>query len=210
MPLANYSFGLNLQWQPLDEWYGMVGGSMGGNSAGYAPWTAFSAQNWSVPMEFGYAPRDFVGLGPGVYRIQPFAAEANGNTGGGLCFDLQQQLGLHSPVGWFGRFGFGDSKVSGSADTQIGSGFVVQGPFKHILLQRTSNDLLGIGLVWSQPSSTTKTVYHKNEYTLETVYAMQLTPTIKLQPDFQVVWDPAFNKTHATATVFQLQLVLAW
>ncbi len=210
LPLAHYNFGLNLQWQPLDEWYAMAGGSMGGNSAGYAPWTDFSAQNWSVPLEFGYAPRDFFGLGPGVYRIQPFAAEANGYTGGGLCFNLQQQLGATSPLGWFGRFGFGDDKVTGSAGTQIGSGFVFQGPFKHILLQRTSNDLLGVGLVWSEPSYTTKTVHHENEYTLETVYAMQLTPTIKLQPDFQVVWDPAYNKTHDTATVFQLQLVIAW
>jgi hypothetical protein len=210
MPLANYNFGLNLQWQPLDEWYAMAGGSMGGNSAGYAPWTDFSARNWSVPVEIGYAPRDLFGLGPGVYRIQPFAAEANGNTGGGLGFDLQQQLGANSPLGWFGRFGFGDNKVSGSASSQIGTGFVFQGPFKHILLQRTSNDLLGIGFVWSRPSATTKTVYHENEYTLETVYAMQLTPTIKLQPDFQVVWNPAFNKNNDTATVFQLQLVLAW
>jgi carbohydrate-selective porin OprB len=45
---------------------------------------------------------------------------------------------------------------------------------------------------------------------METVYALQLTPTIKIQPDFQMIWDPAFNKDHAQATVFQLQLVMAW
>jgi hypothetical protein len=210
LPLAQFNFGLNLQWQPLDEWYAMAGGSMGGNGAGYAPWTDFSGENWSVPVEIGYAPRDFFDLGPGVYRIQPFAAEAGGNTGGGLCFDLQQQLGSQSPFGWFGRFGFGGEKVSGGAAAQAGTGFVVQGPFKHVLLQRTSNDLLGVGFVWSQPSSTSRTVYHENEYGLETVYALQLTPTIKIQPDFQLIRDPAFHKDTDQALVFQLQLVVAW
>jgi hypothetical protein len=210
LPLAQYNFGLNLQWQPLDEWYAMAGGSMGNSKAGNAPWTDFSGENWSLPGEIGYAPRDFFDLGPGVYRIQPFAAEVNGATGGGLCFDLQQQLGSDSPLGWFGRFGFGGKKVSDGAAAQAGTGFVVQGPLKHLLVQRTSNDLLGVGFVWSQPSATTKTVYHENEYVLETVYALQLTPTIKIQPDFQVIWDPAFHRDTDRAMVFQLQLAMAW
>jgi carbohydrate-selective porin OprB len=210
LPLSEYNFGLNLQWQPADEWYAMAGGSMGNAPAGFVPWTDFSAENWSLPGEIGYAPRNLFDLGPGVYRIQPFAAEVNGSTDGGLCFDLQQQLGSDSPLGWFGRFGFGGSKVSDGASAQAGTGFVVQGPFKHLLLQRTSNDLLGVGFVWSQPSSTSKTVYHENEYVLETVYALQLTPTIKIQPDFQLIRDPAFHKDTDQALVFQLQLVMAW
>ena len=210
LPLAQYNFGLNLQWQPVDEWYAMAGASMGNAKAGNAPWTDYSGENWSLPGEIGYAPRDLFDLGPGVYRIQPFAAEVNGATGGGLCFDLQQQLGSQSPLGWFGRFGFGGKKVSNGASAQAGTGFVVQGPFKHMLLQRTSNDLLGVGFVWSQPSSTTKTVYHENEYVLETVYALQLTPTIKIQPDFQMIWDPAFHRDTDQAMVFQLQLAMAW
>jgi len=210
LPLAQYNFGLNLQWQPLDEWYAMAGGSVGDAPAGNSPWTDYSSENWSMPFEFGYAPRDFINLGSGVYRIQPFAAGANDTTGGGLCFDLQQQLGSDSPFGWFGRYGFGGAKVTGDAENQAGTGFVVEGPFEHLLLQRTSNDFLGVGFVWSEPDYTTKKVYHENEYVLETVYALQLTPTIKIQPDFQMIWDPAFNKDHDQATVFQIQLVMAW
>jgi carbohydrate-selective porin OprB len=210
LPLAQYNFGLNLQWQPADEWYALAGASMGNAQAGNAPWADFSGDNWSLPGEIGYAPRDFLNLGPGVYRLQPFAAEVDGATGGGLCFNLQQQLGSQSPLAWFGRFGFGGSKVSAGASAQAGTGFVLQAPFKHLLLQRTSNDLLGVGFVWSEPSSTTKTVYHENEYVLETVYALQLTPTIKLQPDFQMIWDPAFHRDTSQAMVFQLQLAMAW
>jgi hypothetical protein len=210
MPLTENNFGLNLQWQPLDEWYAMAGYSVGGAPAANPPWTDLNGEIWSIPVEIGYAPRNLFDLGPGVYRIQPFAAGVEGTTGGGLCFDLQQQLGSQSPLGWFGRFGFGDSKVTGGASTQAGSGFVFQGPFNHFLLQRTSNDLLGVGFVWSEPSSTSHTVYHENEYVLETVYVLQLTPTINIQPDFQMIWDPAFHEDTSRAMVFQLQLVLAW
>lgn len=210
MPLAHYDFGMNLQWQPQDEWYAMIGSSAGNASAGQRPWADFNWDNWSLIGELGYAPSDCFGMGPGIYRIQPFVARAGGPTQGGLCFNLQQQLGQDSPFGWFGRFGFGGSEVSGGASAQIGTGFVMRGPFEHLLFQRTSNDLLGVGFVWSQPSTTTKQVYHDNEYVLETVYALQLTPMMKLQPDLQVVWNPAHNPNSDHALVAQLQFVMTW
>ncbi|HTQ51301.1 MAG TPA: carbohydrate porin [Candidatus Acidoferrales bacterium] len=209
LPLGRYDFGFNLQWQPLEEWYAMVGGNAGNASAGLLPWIDYSWKTWSLPIELGYAPTNVFGLGPGIYRIQPFAAGVNGTTGGGLCFDMQQKLGPDSPFGWFGRFGFGNAKVSTTADREIGTGFVAQGPFTHLLFHRTSNDFLGSGFVWSQPAATTKPVIHENEYIWETVYVIQLTPTVKLMPDFQQIWDPAFHNTRS-CSVFQLQLALAW
>jgi len=210
LPLAQNNFGYNLQWQPVDEWYAMAGGSAGNAPAGFSPWTDFSLDYWSLPFEIGYAPSDVFHLGPGVYRIQPFAASVNHATGGGLCFDLQQKLGANTPFGWFGRFGFGSEKVSDGAAAQIGTGLVVQGPFKHLFLGRTSNDFLGTGFVWSQPSASTKTVYHENEYVWETVYALQLTPFIKIQSDVQSIWEPAYHRDTNHALVFQIQLVVTW
>jgi porin len=210
LPLPQYNFGLNLQWQPLKEWYAMAGASAGNNTAGYAPWTEFNFNTWSLLGELGYAPKDVFGLGPGIYRIDPFLAQVEGSSGGGLCFNLQQKLGQGSPFGWFGRFGFGAEAVSHSAAAQIGTGFVMQGPFEHVLLHRTSNDLLGVGFVWSQPSESTRTVYHQNEYIAEVFYALQFSPTVRLQPDFQFVTNPAYNRDHDHAMVFQLQLILGW
>lgn len=211
MPQPNYNFGVNLQYQPCNDWYALVGASAGNASAGVAPWTDFSWNTWSLLGEFGFAPDDFLGLGPGIYRIQPFLAQANGSSGGGLCFNLQQQLGAHSPFGWFGRFGFGSEDVSNGAAAQIGTGFVLHAPLNHLgVVPKLSNDLLGVGFVWSQPSESSKTVYHENEYVFETFYTMQLSPTLRLQPDLQIVWDPAFNPDSGPATVFQMQLVLAW
>lgn len=206
MPIPEYNFGVNLQWQPGREWYAMFGASVGNNTAGFAPWTQLNLNTWSCLWELGYAPEDVFGLGPGIYRVQPFLAQVENSTGGGLCFDLQQKLGPRSPFGWYGRFGFGGKQVSADAAAEIGTGFVMRGQLEHWLLKRTSNDVLGVGFVWSQPSATSKTIYHQNEYVLEAFYALQLSPTLRLQPDFQFVIEPAFNSGHDNAMVFQLQL----
>ena len=117
---------------------------------------------------------------------------------------------LRSPFGWFGRFGFGGSQVSAGASAQAGTGLVMHAPLKNAgLVPRLGNDLLGVGLVWSQPSATSKTVYHHNEYVLEAFYTLQLSPTVKLQPDVQYIWNPAFNPGN-NAMVAQLQLVFTW
>jgi porin len=209
MPLPAYNFGVNFQWQPKDEWYGMLGLTMGNASAGSPPWTDFSTEHWSTLGEIGYAPDDFFGLGPGIYRIQPFLAQAGGPTQGGLCFNIQQQLGRQSPFGYFGRFGFGGADVTAGASAQVGTGLVMVGPLKHAgLVPRLSNDFLGVGFVWSRPSATG--VVHRNEYVFETTYALQLTPTTKLQPDLQLVWNPARNPNTGPAVVLQLQLEVAW
>ena len=87
----------------------------------------------------------------------------------------------------------------------------MQGPLKYAgWVPKLSNDLLGVGFVCSEPSATTKTVYHENEYVLETFYTLQLTPTTRIQPDLQVVWNPALNLNSGPAVVFQMQFVLAW
>jgi porin len=218
VPLPGYNFGLNLQWQPADEWYGMIGSSVGNGHAGYVPWTDFSWDNWSLLAEFGYAPRNFLGLGPGVYRIQPFVGQAEGNpTQAGFGLNLQQQLGQHSPFGWFGRFGHGGTErfrgesTQDGTGAQVGTGFVMRGPLEYVgLFPSRRDDAAGLGFVWSRPTAADQPLYHQDEFVLEAGYVLQLTPTAKLQPDLQIVWNPAHNPDPGPATVFQLQLDLAW
>ena len=211
MPLPNYAFGLNVQWQPHHDWYAMLGLSAGNSVPQTAPWTSFTWQTWSTISEVGYAPDDFLGLGPGVYRLQPFFAGTGGVTPGGICLNLQQQLGPKSPFGWFARFGVGGPASSAGASAQVGTGFVLQGPLRALgLVPRLRNDVLGVGYVWSRPSATTSTVYHRNEQILETFYTLQLSPMMRLQPDLQVVWNAAFNPDPGPSTVFQMQMILAW
>ena len=61
---------------------------------------------------------------------------------------------------------------------------MIPAPLKHAgLLPRLSNDLLGVGCVWSQPAVTPQPVFQQKEYVLETLYTLQLTPMMKIQPD---------------------------
>ena len=182
LPLPSYNLGGNLQWQPASDWYAMLGYSVGQAPSGQVPWTDFSWNNWSLLGEIGYAPKDVLGLGPGVYRIQPFVAQvtgiaqttytftAPGTTNStsvtvnsptnspvqvGLCFNLQQQLGEDARFGWFGRFGLGGSLVSAGAAAQIGTGIGMRGPLEYVgLFPSRGNDVAGLGFVWSQPSWT--------------------------------------------------------
>ena len=146
---GQYNFGMNLQWQPMDEWYAMAGGSIGAGPLVMRLGLIIAVKTGLCPLRSVTRPRIFSIWDQAFIRIQPFVAGANDTTGGGLCFNLQQQLGSDSPFGWFGRFGFGDSKVTSGAAAQAGTGFVIQGPFKHLLLQRTSNDFLGVGFIWA-------------------------------------------------------------
>ena len=130
---------------------------------------------------------------------------------GGLSVNFEQQLGRSSPFAWFGRFGVGGAQVSGGAKAQVGTGLVMNAPLKHLgWVPRLTNDLVGAGFVWSQPSATTKTVYHDNEYVFETFYTLQLSPASIVQPDLQIIWNPAFNPDPGPAVVFQFQFVLKW
>jgi len=156
-------------------------------------------------------PDDLFGLGPGIYRIQPFLARAGGPTQGGLCFNIQQQLGKDAPFGYFGRFGLGGSEVAAGASAQVATGIVMKGPLKHIdVFPTRNNDAIGVGFVWSRPSTTSNTPVHENEFVFEVGYVLQLTPMAKLQPDLQVVWNPAYNSNASKAVIFQLQIDVAW
>jgi carbohydrate-selective porin OprB len=211
LPLPGNNLGANLQWQPTSSWYVLFGTGANNQTPGQSPFQNLSLDNWSYLLELGLTPTNFLGLGPGVYRFIPFAATVNGQTQAGLGLNMQQQLGETSPFACFGRFGVGGSQIMlAGARAQASVGFVITAPLQRAgLISGLSNDLLGTAFVWSQAAAT-QTVYHQNEYAWETFYALQLTPTIRLQPDMQIVWNRAFNPDSGPAFVWQLQLNIAW
>jgi porin len=212
LPFSFNNLGLNLQWQPAKSWYAMFGTGANNQLAGDSPFNNVSFDNWSYLFEFGVTPANVLGLGPGNYRLQPFVATVNGVTQGGIGLDIGQQLGLQSPFAWFGRFGVGGSQVTiNGAAAEIASGFVLQAPLKSAgLVSKLSNDYLGAGFVWSQPSAVMQPAAHSNEYGFETTYVLQLTPLASIQPDLQVIWNPANNPNADRSVIFQLQLNLVW
>lgn len=211
LPFSFNNLGLNLQYQPNGSWYAMVGTGALNQSPGQSPFQILGFNNWSYLLEFGLTPTNFMGLGPGVYRVQPFITTVQGRTQGGVGLNLQQQLGATSPWAWFGRFGVGGQQVTlNGAAAQIASGLALQGPLAYAgLFPKQSNDYLGAGVFWSRASEIMEPVVHANEYGFEVTYVLQLTPLASLQPDLQMVWNPADNSA-ARNLIFQLQLNLAW
>ena len=211
VPLSSYNPAVNLQWQPTREWYMQLGTSVGNGSPEQMPWDEFSSDYWSMVGEFGFTPEDVFGLGHGVYRIQPFMAQADGPLQGGVGFNFQQRLGVNQPFGVFGRFGVGGSTVVGGASAQIGTGVVMQAPLKYVgLIEGQPNDALGLALVWSDPPEEPGQPPARQEWVMELGYVFHLTPLIRLQPDLQIVWDPAYQTQTDHAVVFQMQMDVSW
>jgi porin len=162
-------------------------------------------------MEFGYVAKDLLGLGNGVYRVQPFLAQDDGPVRAGVGFNLQQRLGPTTPLGWFGRFGFGGVKGASSAANQVATGLVFQAPLKHLgLISGQPNDGMGLAVCWSEPFRNGANPGAYDETSVELGYCFHLTPLIRIQPDLQFVIDPAYNPQRETAVVFQLQLDVNW
>jgi hypothetical protein len=212
LPLPPNNLGVQVQWQPTDEWYLLFGTGANNQSPGASPFTALGLRNWSYLLEFGLTPKDVFGLGLGTYRLQPFVATVGGQTQTGIGLNIGQQLGNDSPFAWFGRFGVGGTQVTlDGARCQIATGFAVHAPLKYVgLCPKLSNDYFGVGFIWSQPSSIMEPSAHANEYGFETTYVLQLTPLASIQPDLQVIANPADNPNAGCAVVFQLQFNLTW
>ena len=212
LPLPYNNLGLNLQYQPSDRWYVMFGTGANNQAAGQSPFDDLGFDNWSYLLEFGLTPKNVLGLGPGVYRVQPFVATVDGVTQAGLGLNVQQQLGTNSPFAWFGRFGVGGSRVTlDGAAAQVATGLAMQAPLQYAgLFPKLSSDYAGVGFIWSRPSVVMEPVAHRNEYGLEAMYMLQLTPLASLQTDVQFIWNPAGNPAAERNLVFQLQLNFPW
>ena len=212
LPLSYNNLGLNLQYQPSDWGYLMLGTGANNQAAGESPFNHLSFDNWSYLLEFGLTPGNVLGLGSGVYRVQPFVATVDGVTQPGVGLNVQQQLGTNSPFAWFGRFGVGGSRVTrDGAEAQAATGIAMKAPLQYAgLCPRLSSDYAGVGFVWSRPSAVMEPAAHRNEYGLESMYVLQLTPLTSIQPDLQVIWNPAGNAAAEYNIVFQLQLNLTW
>ncbi len=212
LPLAGRNLGLLAQWQPTKLFYVMFSMSANNQKTGHSALDNLSLDDISYIMELGLTPQDVLGLGPGVYRVQPFLSSVGGKTQPGVGIDLQQRLGKDSPFGYFARFGVGGATTTlYGAALQFGTGFSVRGPLAKLgLVPRLTNDYAGVGFVWSQPNASRRPAVHFNEYGVEFMYVLQLTRTLTVQPDFQVIQNPANNPKSDTARIFQLQANLIW
>lgn len=210
LPLTDNSLGVHVAWQPSHSFY-MMGSTAANNTLqNRNPFNHVSDDNWTTVMEFGYIAENFCGWGPGVYRFQPFMSTSNGENGAGVAVNFQQQLGRASHLGWFFRAGWASDDAATITGVRCGAstGLALLSPFSG---NGASNDgYLGLGFLWQQGASKNGPYVNKNEYGIELTYVMQVTPTMTLQPDVQLIKNPVNGRKGQTAMVFQIQNVWSW
>jgi len=212
IPLPEANLGFNLQWQPTRQFYLLMGAGSNLQIPKQAVVLSLGAANWSYLLELGLITTNTFGLGPGIYRVQPFVATVHSDTQGGVGLNFQQDLGVHTPIAAFGRLGvcgnqiaFENIRAQGSLGLALTGPIDAPGP-----IPLFSNDMLGLAFVWSQALPDGFPVYRPNEYNIELFYSVQITPTLKLQPDLQVFWDAADRPQSGVSLLWQLQLTLTW
>ncbi len=188
-------FGGVLRTRLGEQAFLMVGMADSSMNTPVAPWETVDNDSWYQVFELGLVlePED---LGKGNYRLIPWHSRLFGNDGWGLAVSLDQELGRESLVGFF-RAGVGDDEIT-PIETFVSGGLGIQGLFDR------PQDLLGLGASWSEPSPAVGT---RSEKILEAFYRIQLSPTLQLSPDIQVLLDPT-NGTEDTVVLLNVRLNL--
>jgi porin len=201
--------GVVVQWQPVNWFYAMFASLANNTPYGASPVQDISSDDWTNTFELGLIGEDVLGLGPGTLRVLPFFGTSKGETGAGIAINLEQKLSKSAPLGMFMRAGFTNDALGAvqGGKSSFAAGLVLNGPSESPLL-KTQQAYLAGGFYWLEaPYPTTA---HENEYGFELTYVMQLTETLTLQPDIQVILDPANNPTTDSVLMFTMQLTYTW
>lgn len=209
LPVTVPGLGFQVACQPDDSIYMMWSSVSNNTPPNKNPFRYLNINHWSNIFEVGLIRENALGLGKGIYRFQPFYTTTDGHAGFGIAANFQQQLGKNAPYGWFFRGGIADSEASRilGVKCSAATGFVVLSPFSlwRKKTKATNREYIGLGITWAQAAShVRKTNMH--EYGIELTYVMQVTPTMTIQPDIQIIRDPIYGKKSGqTNVVFQIQ-----
>jgi porin len=209
MPWTCQSLGVCLQWQPNESFYAIWALAQNNLPPGGDAFAMLSANDMTTMFELGFIDPEFLGMGRGVLRIEPYAANVDGHGGFGCDFNVEQQLWKEGPLGFFARAGFGNRDVTiiQNARTQVSGGLVLAGKNDDVFM-KSDQAYLGAAMYWLEAASTTAA--HPQEWGFELTYTYQLTPTLTIQPDLQFVLNPLNNTASDHATVFTIQMNCTW
>ena len=208
LPLEWANFGFLTGWQPTDNFYALYATTGCETEVNQNPFRHISSKSWVHLTEFGWITQDFLGMGPGTYRLQYAITDANDKTGFGAALNMQQQLGKKSQLGFFSRCGLMDNDAAALTNVKASAtaGLVLQAPFSQSGWgSKANHEQIALGFMWARAAQAGEPSRHKNEYGLELSAVIQLTPTFFLQPDVQYIFNPVNQTDRSGEFVFQLQ-----
>lgn len=212
LPLSFSNLGGILQYQLNDAWYMMFSIESTNTQMSHDPFNNLSMDDVSYLAEFGWSDPHALGLGRGTYRIQPFLATVEGETQPGIGLNFTQDLG-NSPWAIFGRLGVGGNKVTTlrGAQAQFAGGVALKRPLALLgILSENSNNFLGVSGIWTKTPGPSQAAGGRDETGIEITYSIQVSPSVIIQPDFQIFFNPANNSSQNVASIFQLQVSSSW
>jgi hypothetical protein len=180
--------GALVTWKATDRLTLRLGG---GESGSDVPWRfgeTVDDGNWYQLLEAELS-LDLPALGKGTYRLTPWHNHLDAADGWGVGLNFDQELGPAWLVGFF-RFGIGDTDVT-PIDRHVSAGVAVEGPFGR------SGDRFALGVGWSRPSDPAE----RAETFIELQYRLQLTRSLELSPDLQIIINPAANRDTNTIAI---------
>ena len=208
LPLEWANWGYMTAWQPTKNFYTMYATTGCNGQINHNPFPYISSNAWVHIGEIGYISENFLGLGPGIYRFQYTATRYEGENGSGAAFNIQQQLGHDSRLGFFTRCGVLDEDAATVSDVRAcaTAGLVLQAPFRsHGWGSKSNNEQIALGVLWERAAESAKPYAHKDEYGVELSAVVQLTPTFYIQPDVQYIFNPVHETSRSGAFVLQVQ-----
>ncbi len=208
LPIQWANWGYLTAFQPSKDWYLLYASSGCETKVNENPFAHMDHSSWVHMAEVGFIREDTFGLGPGTYRLIVTLSHADHHEGVGGAFNLQQQLGHQSRVGFFSRGGLMAPKVAALTGVKAAAtaGLVLQAPFSRKGWgSAANNDQLALGFLWERAAASEKPRKNRDELGLELSAVVQLTPTFFLQPDVQWLINPVHETDDDHAFVFQLQ-----
>lgn len=208
LPLTWANLGFMTAWQPCEGFYAMYATTSTNTGLNQNPFSDLSDNYWVHLAEIGFIREDFLGMGPGTYRLQYTITDHGGDAGTGGAINIQQQLGRNSRIGFFTRAGYMDQDAARLTGVKCAAtaGLMLQAPFTESGWGSRSNyENVSFGFLWQRAASSENPTVHKDEYGLELSTVVQITPTFFLQPDVQYIFNPIHATDKDGAFVLQMQ-----
>ena len=176
-----------------DRWYASALVRDADATADFIDIDSLDTGNWEYAGEVGLTP-EVDGLGEGNYRITGHYTDSVGSGASyqpsGWSFSASFDQDIGESVGAFFRYAWADNPLR-AFEQRVAAGAQIMSPFEH------PDDRIGIAGWWGEPSDSSL----RDEYGLEVFYRVQLTRTLQVTPDVQLIFDPALDPTHDVAFI---------
>jgi porin len=169
-----------------------------GTSEGIS-FSTIDSGRWEYAAELGLTPKNFNGLGEGIYRFATYYTDAIGKgassspSGWAVALSFDQDIG--DDYGALFRYSYADEDWR-AFKQRVALGMQIKHPLGYQF------DRIGVAGWWAEPTASQLDA----EYGLEAFWKLQLAPNLEVTPDLQLIFNPQGNTSKDPVIVGGLRL----